>query len=132
VVHDLAVVVDPADRAVAERNEKHDPDEAVREIRPEEGRDRDAEENESAAHGGRPVLHEVRLRPVRAHRLPEMELLKFPDHPGTEGEADHERGKAGKKGAQRQVVEDAEARPARGERAEKFKKHDSSAIGLYV
>ena len=36
VVHDLAVVVDPADRAVAERNEKHDPDEAVREIRPEE------------------------------------------------------------------------------------------------
>ena len=113
VMHDLAVVVDPADRAVAEGDEEHDPDEAVRKVRPEKRRHRDAEENEGAAHGGRPVLHEMRLRPVRAHGLSEMELLQFPDHPGTECEADHKRRKAGKERAQRQIVEDAEARPAR-------------------
>ena len=120
VVHDLAVVVDPADGAVAERHEEHDPDEAVGEIGPEQSRNRDGEENERAAHRRRAVLDEMGLGPVGAHGLSEMQVLKAGDHPGTERKPDPHGGERGKHRAQRQVVEDVEGRETVGQRAEKF------------
>ena len=122
MIDDLAVVVDPADGTVAERHEEHDPDEPVREIRPEKGAGGDAGKDEGAAHRGGAVLRQVRLRTVRAHGLTEMQGLEFPDHPGTEGKADHEGRQSGQECARDGRGEERLGRVGK-EVAKEFKEH---------
>ena len=83
---DLAPVVDPADGAEAERDQQHDPDEAVVEIGPQQRRDGDRDEDQRAAHRRRPGLGQVRLRAVVAHRLPDAHPRQPRDHPRPDDE----------------------------------------------
>ena len=107
-VDDLALVVDPADRAEAERHEQHDPDEAVGEVAPQQRRDRDRHQDQRAAHRRRAGLGEVRLRAVVAHRLADLHPRQPGDHPRADDERDEERRHAREHRAQRDVAEDVE------------------------
>ena len=93
-VDDLAVVVDPADRAEAQRHQQHDPDEAVVEVAPQQRRDRDRHQDQRAAHRRRAGLDEMRLRTVVAHRLADLHPRQPRDHARPDDERDDQRGHA--------------------------------------
>ncbi len=105
---DLAVVVDPADRAEADRHQQGHPDEAVREVAPQQRRHGDRDQDQRAAHRRRAGLDEVRLRPVVAHRLADLHPRQPGDHLRPDEERDQERGHARQHRAQREVAEDVE------------------------
>ncbi|MNN08042.1 hypothetical protein D3C81_1208850 [compost metagenome] len=105
-IHHLAVVIDPADGAVAHRHQQHHPDEAVAPVTPEQRGDADREQHQHPAHGRRARLHEVGLRADRAHGLADLQLGQATDHPRPEAEADHQRGEVGRHRAESQVVDD--------------------------
>ena len=91
LVHNLAVVIDPTDHAVTERDEHHDPYESIGEISPQQSRKRDAQQNQHTTHGRRARLHQMRLRTVRAHGLTDFQLRQFADHPRAANETDEQR-----------------------------------------
>ena len=50
----------------------------------------------------------MRLRPVLAHVLADLELPQLLNHPGSDEKRDQQRRKRGKRGAKREVAEDPE------------------------
>jgi hypothetical protein len=107
-VHDLAVVVHPADGAEGDGDQEHHPKQSVGEVAPQERGDADGDEDERPAHRGRACLGEVRARSVVAHRLPDLVRGELADEVRAENERHGERGEAGEHCAQREVVEDVE------------------------
>ena len=82
----------------------------LRQVAPEQRRDRDRHQDQRAAHGRRAGLGQVRLRAVVAHRLADLVGGELADHVGPEDQRDRERGEAGEHRAQRDVAEDVEQR----------------------
>ena len=96
VMHNLSVVIDPADCAVSERHKKNGPDKTVGEVHPQKCRKPDCHQNERAPHRGRSVLHQMRFGPAVSHGLTDLEFFEFTDHPGPGRKTDcqsRERGK---------------------------------------
>ena len=85
-VHHLAVVIDPAHDAEADSGKQRRPHIAVFEVAPQQGCDRHRGEDERPAHGRRAGFHQVRLRPVVAHRLADLERSEPADHPRADDE----------------------------------------------
>ena len=122
-VHDLAVVVDPADGAEAERHQQHYPDEAVAQVAPQQRGDGDRQQDQRPAHSGRARLGQVRLGAVVAHRLADFVGGELADHVGPEDQRDRERREASQHRAQREVVEDVEQAHVPGEPLGEFEQH---------
>ena len=107
-MHDLAIVIHPADGAVAEGDQQHDPDEAVAPVRPQQRRHSNADEHQHATHGGRAGLDQVGLRAIAAHSLANLHFRQATDHPRPEPKADHQCREGCHHGPERQIVEDAQ------------------------
>ena len=88
---DLDVVVGKADGAEGQRGEDRDPDKGIGGVGPEHRGQQNGDDDEHAAHGGRAGLLQVRLRPVVADVLADLELAQLLDHPGTDEERDQQR-----------------------------------------
>ena len=105
LVHHLAPVVHPADGAKAQRDQQHDPHEAVGQVEPEDGGDRDREQDQHTAHGGRAALADVGLHRVFANRLADLQRSQAANEIRTGDQAHEQRGERGHDGAKRQVLE---------------------------
>src|SRR5690606_18009790 len=89
------------------RREQHDPDETIRQIRPQERARAHRDENERTAYRGRTGLRQMRLRPVVAHALTDLIRRQRTNHPGTDDQRNDERRQRRENRAQRQVAEHA-------------------------
>ena len=105
---DLDVVVGKADGAEGERGEDGDPDEGIGGVGPEHGGQQDGDDDEDAAHGGRARLLLVRLGPVFADVLADLELTQLLNDVGPDEQGDQQRGERGEGGAEREIAEDPE------------------------
>src|SRR6185312_7617176 len=113
------------DRAEARRHQQRHPDIAVGEVRPEQRRDDEGEQDEEAAHGGRALLaNEMTLWPVEADGLT-LRLLRFEpgDDARPEEEADEQRGHQRAARAEGEIAEEIERSDLVGERNEEMKQH---------
>ena len=107
-LHHLAVVVDPADRAERERDQKHHPQQPVGQIPPQERGQADRHQDQRAAHRRRAGLGQMRARALLAHCLADLVRRQLADHVRPEDQRNRERREAGEHRAQRDVVEDVE------------------------
>src|SRR5215469_10213841 len=107
-MHNLQVIVREADRAESEGGDHRDPDKAIGEIRPQQGRDQHADDNEHAAHGGSAGFLLMRLRPLLANVLANLELAQPAHDRGAYDQSDEQRGQAGKGSAKCEVTKDSE------------------------
>ncbi len=107
-VDHLAVIVDPADHAEAERDEHHDPDETVGQIGPQQRRHGNAEQNQHAAHSRRTGFDEVRLRTVFTNGLADLHRGQLADHRRATDEPDQQRGDGGHHRTESQITEHAQ------------------------
>ncbi len=107
-IDDFSVVVHPADRAETQGHPKHDPYQAVLQIRPQQGGEDYRDQNQRAAHGRRAGLGQMRLGAVIAHRLPDLVRGQPSDHARPDDESDDQRSKAGQHRTQRDVIEHVE------------------------
>ena len=88
---ELPVIIEKPDEAESEHHHDHEPDVADGQVGPEQGGDRDGEDDQDAAHRRSPFLGEVGIRPVFPNRLADLELLEPSDQPGADDKADDER-----------------------------------------
>jgi hypothetical protein len=106
---------------------QHDPDEAVRQVEPQQRGEGDGEQHQHAAHGGRAALGQVRLHAVAAHRLADLQRGEPADHPRAGGQADQQRGHRGHHGAEGEVLEHAQEAEFRRQRLQPFARLSSIA-----
>ncbi len=106
----LQVVVGEADRPEKESGADEDPDVLVGEVGPEEGGDEDPGEDQHPAHGRRPRLGLVGLRPLLADVLADLQAAQALDHPRPQHQHQEERGQARHRGAEGDVADDVQAR----------------------
>ena len=127
----LDVVVGKADGAEGKSGENRDPDEGICRVAPEQGRQNDGDHDEQATHGGSARLFLMRLRPVLADVLADLEFAQLLDDVRTDEKRDEECGKRGEGGAEREIAKDAEGMKEREELFVKqpVKQGDSSALG---
>ncbi len=104
-VDHLAVIVGPADGAETQRDQQHQPDEAVAQIHPQQGGHADGQQDEHPAHGGRAGLDEMRLRPVLTHGLADLHRGEFADDCRAREQADEQRGERAHHRTESDVVE---------------------------
>src|SRR6185369_8165337 len=105
----LVIVVKPADHPEPGCDEQTGPDVGIAELHPEQDRDDHRDEDEEPAHRRRATLGEVRLRPDLADRLAlALRRPQVGDEPGTEQQADEERGRACRAGAEADVADQVE------------------------
>ena len=97
---DLGVVVGKTDGAEGERGADGDPDEGVGGVGPEHGGQQDGDDDEHAAHGGRAGFFLVRLGPVFADVLADLEFAQLLDDVGPDEQRDQQRGERRKDGAE--------------------------------
>ena len=105
----LEVIVHPADDAEAGGHADGDPDVAVAQVGPEQRRDNDGDQNQRAAHGRCAGLAQMGLRAVAAHRLADLILAQRADQPGTKQQGHAQGRQHTEDGAQRQILQHAEA-----------------------
>ena len=67
-----------------------------------------ADADEHAAHGGRAGFFQMRLRPVFADELADLELAQLLNDPGADEQRDEQRRERGKCSAESEVAEDPE------------------------
>jgi len=108
LVDDLAVVVDPADHAIAKGDENHDPDKAIGEVGPQQRGHGNAEQNQHAAHGRRARFHQMRLRTVLTDSLADLHRGQLANHRRAADEPDQQRGDGGHHRAKSQITEHAQ------------------------
>src|SRR5579862_491668 len=104
----LRVVVEEADQAVADGDEQRDPDVDVVQVGEEYRREHEREDDEHAAHRRRAGLGGVVRWTVAADRLPDLERREPPDERRPEEERARERGEAGQKRPEGDVLEDVQ------------------------
>ena len=104
LVHHLAPIIEPADRAKAQGHGQHDPDKAVAQVEPQQCGGRDTQQNQHAAHGGRTAFAEVLGHAVAANRLADFERTKVADHIGAGCQAHQQGGQGGHHGPKGQVL----------------------------
>ena len=128
---DLAVVVDEAEQAVAHGHPDHDPDEAVVEVRPEQHRDEQREQDQQPAHRRRAGLALV-VGADLADRLPHAQARQLPDQRRAHQEGDEERRERRRPGAEGDVAEDVEGADIGGQRVEQVVEHSGSRLRFEV
>eukprot|EP01022_Parablepharisma_sp_SALTPOND_P026954 TRINITY_DN652_c1_g3_i1.p2 TRINITY_DN652_c1_g3~~TRINITY_DN652_c1_g3_i1.p2 ORF type:complete len:1102 (+),score=458.93 TRINITY_DN652_c1_g3_i1:51019-54324(+) len=104
----LAVVIDPADGAEAERDDQHDPDETVGQVGPQQRGNANADQDQHAAHGRGAGLDQVGLGTVGAHRLADLHAGEHADHGGAGDHADQQGREGGEHRAEGDEVEQAQ------------------------
>ena len=92
-VHDLGVVVGETDGAEGQRGADGDPDEGVGGIGPEHRGQQDGDDDKDAAHGRRARFFLVRLRPVFADVLADLEFAQLLDDVGADEHRNQQRSK---------------------------------------
>ena len=107
-MHHLDVVVGKTDGAEGQRGKDRDPDKGIGGIGPQHRGQQNGDDDEHAAHGGRAGFFQVRLRPVFADVLADLELAQLLNHLGPDEERDQQRRERGKGRAKREVAEDPE------------------------
>ncbi len=107
-VHHLDIVVREPDRPEAESRQDHQPDHRVPQVGPQKRRQQDRDGNQHASHGRGAGFFLVRLRPVLADVLPDLELAQLINHKRPDKQRDQERRKRSKSRPKRDVAEDAE------------------------
>ena len=104
---DLRVIVEEADRAETQQPEQRDPDVRIAQVRPQQRRNHDRNDDQDAAHRRRAGLLLMRLRPVFADVLPDLELAQLANQPGPEDDAKEQSRQARKRRPERDVAEQA-------------------------
>jgi hypothetical protein len=122
---ELQHVVGKADRAEADRDVEDRPHEAVGQIRPQQGRHAERQEDEEAAHGRRARLGQhVGFRPVVADRLSRALLGLQPlNDARADDEADDQRRQHGAAAAEGQIAEQVEDDVVVGQGGEQVEQH---------
>ena len=104
----LDVVIGKPDRSEGKRGENGDPDERIGWVGPQHGRQQNGDDDEDAAHGGGPGFFLVRLRPILADILTDLEFAELLDDVRPDEECDEQRREEGKCRTKREIAEDAE------------------------
>ena len=117
VAGQLTIIVDKPDQTETDRDEQNDPDIRIGEIGPEQGRNRQRQQDQKAAHRRRSLLaHQVPGRAVGANRLTVRLFRSQPgDDPRPANKADQQRGDDGTARAKRYVAKKIEALELVGE-----------------
>ncbi len=76
----LDVVVGKADSSESQSGEDDDPDKGIGRVGPQHRRQQNGDDDEHSAHGGRAGFLQVRLRPVFANVLADLELAQLLNH----------------------------------------------------
>ena len=109
LLRDLGVIVAEADPAVSPPAlNMRDPHVGIAQVRPQQRRNHDRDDDQDAAHGRRAGLLLVRFRTFLADVLADLKLAQLGDQPRTQRDAQEQRRQAGKRRAKRGVAEDAE------------------------
>ena len=121
----LQIVVAEADNAVTDGDPQHDPDIAIVQIRPEQSRDDERQQDEHTAHGGRAFLGEqVVFRSVDTDRLAlALFRLQPANDAGSEQKTDEECGQHRSAAAKGEIAEQIEDLELVGERGEEIEQH---------
>ena len=106
----LCVVVGKSDGRKGTRREHRDPDETVAEVGPQQRGNDDGNHDEQAAHGGRAGFFLVSFGSFFADVLPDLKIAEATDNERTHDQRGEEGGKAGERGAEGYVAENAERR----------------------
>jgi hypothetical protein len=104
---DLAVVVDESQHPVARGDTNHDPNEAIVEIRPEQYRHQQREQDQQSTHR-RCAFFALVVRADLADRLTHTQTLERANQRGTHHERDEQRCKRGCTGPEGDVAEHVE------------------------
>ena len=123
LLHDLEVVVPEPDAAEGRGREQNHPDVFIREVRPEQGGSHERDDDENPAHGGRPLLGQMRLRSVVAHVLADFESAKPGDDRLPENEADDQSGQHGAGAPKGDIFKNVERAERLAERIEQMIQH---------
>ena len=100
----VAIVMGKSDTS-AQRHQQHDPDVIVGQVTPQQGADRNRQQDHGAAHGRRTCFGKMRLWAVVANGLANLPFDQATYHPGPQPKAQHQRGERGENDAQRQIIE---------------------------
>jgi len=106
---EFAVVVDESHGAEKQGHAEHDPDVVVAPVRPQQGADGDAEQDQQATHGRCAGLFKMGLRAVFAHDLAHLGEVEALDNRRAENQRHHQRGDHAEGGAHGDVLQHREA-----------------------
>ena len=122
-VDDLAPVVHPPNGTKAKRDNEHDPDKTVGQVKPQQGGDRNRQQNQHPAHGGRAAFGQVRLHAVAPNGLADLERGEHTDHLRARHQPDQQRRHRRHHGAEGEVLEDPEKAELGREPLQPLRKH---------
>jgi hypothetical protein len=106
---------------------KHDPDEAVGQVEPQQRGHGDGQQDQRPAHGGRAALDQVGFHAVAAHGLAYLQRGQHADHARARDQADDQGRQRGHHGAQRQVLEHAQEAELRRQALQPLRQHQQHA-----
>ena len=109
-VRHLGVIVGESDGGEGAGGEYGNPDEAVAQVRPQQRRNDNRDDDQQSAHGGRARFFLVSLGTLFANVLPDLEFAQTVDDQRTHDQRGEQRGKAGERRAERQIAKNAEWR----------------------
>ena len=132
LLHHLAVIVHPADRAKHAGDTHGDPDIGIAQIRPQQAADRDTHQDQGTTHGRGTGFAEVGLGPVAAYRLPHLVVVEPADHGRPHQQGNRQGGQGSQDAAQGQVLEHLEAGGKLGQILCDKQQHVSSRPPLMV
>src|SRR5580692_4431702 len=109
-MHNLKIVVRKTDGPKCQRCKHRNPDKWIGKVRPQQSRHQDGNRDQQSAHGRRARFFLMRLRPLFANVLPDLEIAQPLNHDRPHDQAREKRGEAGKGSAKRQITKNAERR----------------------
>src|SRR5258706_8086385 len=109
-VHHFCVIVSKSNRRKRARSENRDPYEPVAQVRPQQRRHHDGYGDQQPPHRRSPGFFLMSFRTFFPNVLSNLELAQPVDHQRSHDKRGKQCGKTGKRGAERQVAEDAEWR----------------------
>src|SRR5580765_474799 len=105
---DLQIVIGEADGAEPCGREHGNPYVRIRQVRPEQRRHKNGRQDQQTAHRRRAGFRTVRLRSFLPDDLADLKLAELANEPGTEYQADRERGQTRRGRANRDVANDVQ------------------------
>src|SRR5207248_9862592 len=107
-IYDFEIVVSKSDAGEGQRGQDGEPDEAIRQIGPQQGWNDNRDHDQHAAHGGRAGFFGVGFGTLGANVLADLKFAKLADNSGTDDQSHEQGGEAGKGGAKSKITEEAE------------------------
>ena len=111
LVDHFAPVVDPADGTKTQGHDEHNPDKAVGQVKPQDRRDGNGQQDQDTPHGGRAAFGQMRWHAVAADGLTNFERGQTPNDPRPGGQTNQQGGHRRHHGAECDVLEDAQKSP---------------------